>query len=233
MRKIILAILAFSCFLNGTVFGQAFTTAHDTVSASTSANVLMGIHNTVISTSTTVFPYSWRVTSHNLPQDWVNADFSLCDGTSCYDTAVLHHSTQIDSVSATRSPDLQLHVKPGTSNGTYYVSLQLKDVANTTTKNITFLFNKWPTGIQSIVKTDDNVTLYPNPARENVNVVFDESLNAKSVAVYNLIGKVVSYYRVSGNSAAIDLSDAPAGIYFLRLINAQGEVVATRKFTHQ
>lgn len=232
MKKFVLAIVTLCCFLNGTSFGQAFTTQYDTISVSTAAFVSFGTSNTIQTTQTTNLIYTWRIVYQNLPNDWVNDDFSLCDGTSCYPNVVLQGQTKTDTVRASKPVDLQLHLRPGSSDGTYYVTLQLKDLANTTSKNITFQFNKWPTGVSSISKSEENVTVYPNPAREAVNVVFDESLNAKNVAVYNLIGKVVSYYRVAGNSAHLDLSDVPSGIYFLRLMNAQGEVVATRKFTH-
>ena len=232
MKKIVLTIVALCCFLSETVFGQAFTTQYDTVSASTNAIAIFGSHNTVLTTQTTNLLYIWKVSGQNLPADWINDGFSLCDGSNCYDTLALTQS-HTDTVRANKPAEIQLHVRPGTSNVTYYLTLKLRDVGNTTTKYITFLFNKWPTGVANISKTDESVTVYPNPARENVNVIFDENLNAKSVAVYNLIGKVVCYYRTAGNSAAIDLSDVPSGIYFLRLMNAQGEVVATRKFTHQ
>lgn len=234
MKKIVLTIVALCCFLSETVFGQAFTTQYDTVNVSTSAFVSFGTHNIVNTTQTSNLLYTWRVTNNNLPADWINDDFSLCDGTSCYANAqVLQGQTKIDTVRANKPVELQLHVRPGTSDGSYFVTLQLKDVANTTSKYITFVFNKFPTSVSSISKSDESVTVYPNPAREAVNVVFDDNLNAKTVAVYNLIGKVVSYYRVTGNSAHLDLSDVASGIYFLRLMNVQGEVVATRKFTHQ
>jgi hypothetical protein len=87
--------------------------------------------------------------------------------------------------------------------------------------------------VSVVTKTDDEVSIYPNPARSHVNVVFDAALGVKNIAVYNLIGKLVSIYKVNGNSAKLDIEEIPAGIYFIRLINSQGKIVATRKFTHQ
>lgn len=233
MKKIVLTIVALCCLLSETVFGQAFTTQYDTVSVSTSAFVSFGTHNSLMTTQP-VMAYSWKIFNQNLPADWINDDFSLCDGSNCYtNQQCLSGQGHIDSIRSINPTTIQLHVRPGTSDGTYYVTLQLKDYNNSNTKYITFQFNKFPTAVSSISKSDESVTVYPNPAREAVNVVFDDNLNAKTVAVYNLIGKVVSYYRVTGNSARLDLSEVASGIYFLRLMNAQGEVVATRKFTHQ
>ncbi len=93
---------------------------------------------------------------------------------------------------------------------------------------------KASTGIMNFNSADD-IILYPNPAREAVNVIFDEKFNVRTIAVYNLIGKLMGpiYKPASNNSAKIDLSDMPTGIYFLRLMDAQGHFVATRRFTRQ
>jgi hypothetical protein len=75
--------------------------------------------------------------------------------------------------------------------------------------------------------------MYPNPAPNDINVVFNESLGVKSIAIYNLIGKSMLVYKTQGKSAKLNIESLPAGIYFLRFMNQQGMVVATRKFTHQ
>lgn len=81
---------------------------------------------------------------------------------------------------------------------------------------------------------NDLVTIYPNPARSELNVIFDSKLDIRTIAVYNLIGKVVSVFKVtSGTSARLDIDNIPSGIYFIRLTDSQGKVAATCKFTRQ
>jgi hypothetical protein len=87
-----------------------------------------------------------------------------------------------------------------------------------------------PNGINAISK-EETISIYPNPARETLNIAFGESPSIKTVVLYNLIGKVVGTYPVSGNNMNIDLSEMSSGLYFLRFINACGEVTAIRKFT--
>jgi hypothetical protein len=79
------------------------------------------------------------------------------------------------------------------------------------------------------------VVLYPNPARESINVLYDEKAGVKTIAIYNLIGKLMGpIYRPTNNgSAKIDLDEMPNGVYFLRLMDAGGHVLATRRFTRQ
>jgi hypothetical protein len=81
----------------------------------------------------------------------------------------------------------------------------------------------------------DDVTLYPNPAPGNeLNIVYDQSADIKNIAVYNLIGKIVAVYKVTGNNSAnLSLETLTPGIYFVRLFNSQGEVVLAKRFTRQ
>ena len=85
----------------------------------------------------------------------------------------------------------------------------------------------------SIFKINDDIKLYPNPAGDQLNVVFNTDVNVKNIAIYNLIGKMQNVYRVNGNNAGLDISSLPAGVYFVRFIDDQGGVIATRRFTHE
>jgi hypothetical protein len=76
-------------------------------------------------------------------------------------------------------------------------------------------------------------SLYPNPALNEINVVYDGSADVKDIAVYNLIGRVMMVYKVTGSSANLNIENIPAGIYFVRLLNTHGNVVITRRFTKQ
>ncbi len=92
---------------------------------------------------------------------------------------------------------------------------------------------KTPLGVTTAVRTEDNIKVYPNPARESVNVVFDNSESIKTIGVYNMLGQPVSLFHVVGNSANLPLGDAPEGVYFLRMYDGQGKIVTTRRFTRQ
>ncbi|RYY19403.1 MAG: T9SS type A sorting domain-containing protein [Chitinophagaceae bacterium] len=231
-RTLLLIFTAFSLLSNAT--GQTYSVQHDTVSQSSSGTSTMYLHNYITTTQAAV-PISWKITGHNLPADWINnPDMGLCDNNLCYGSAYFSNGMwNIDTVKSTKAIDMKLQVKPdGGHTGTYYVSVNVRDMPSTINSTITYIINKWPTGVTTVTRSEDNVTIYPNPAREALNVVFDESLGVKNIAVYNLIGKIVSIYKVSSNSAKLDLTDIPTGIYFVRLMNAQGQIVATRRFTH-
>ena len=83
-------------------------------------------------------------------------------------------------------------------------------------------------------KVQDEIVIYPNPAHDEVNIIYGADAGVKNITIYNLIGKIVSVFKpIDNSSAGLSIENLPTGIYFVRLIDAQGAVVATRKFTRQ
>jgi hypothetical protein len=73
------------------------------------------------------------------------------------------------------------------------------------------------------------VGLYPNPATETVNIVCGDNASGSVIEIADATGKVVHTSTVlSGNSAVVDISNLPAGIYFVRV--NKGSVVLSGKF---
>ena len=101
------------------------------------------------------------------------------------------------------------------------------------TKNITFVVNRLPVSVPVVSTSESDVVMYPNPATSELNIVYNANLDVKNIAVYNIIGKVMTIYRVTGSSANLNLENIPSGIYFVRLLNAHGETVVTKKFSKQ
>jgi len=232
MKKIILSVFTALCaFAATSATAQDFTTATDTVYYTVGGSI--NVHNDIVAQVSSV-KIAWNVVYNNIPSDWKNG-FGICDNVACYPASVLNGTTTDTTAvfSTTCDFHLQLDLRSATTSGTYYVTLHLMEVGGAgTMKNITFAINKWPTGINKVNKNTD-VMLYPNPAANEVNLVFDPNAEIRSAAVYNLIGKQVSAYRITGNSAKLDLGNVPSGIYFVRLMDAQGNIVTTKRFTHQ
>ena len=117
--------------------------------------------------------------------------------------------------------------------GTHYLVVRLTDTSTGYNKDVRYIITKAPTGVENVSNAAENVKLYPNPASNEINVVYDANADVKNIAVYNIIGKVVSVYKVAGPSANLNIENIPSGIYFVRLYNSNGNVVVTRKFTKQ
>lgn len=236
MKKIVLAVLGFGGMLltTGALAQGSFTLQHEHVKYT-----LVGygeIHSNITNNTPSNLQVSWRVLSHDFPNDWKEAT-GICDNVTCYISGVLGSGTAPGNSNKTMPFSgvldfkLQMNLENAQS-GTHNLYVEITD-SNATTDTVHFEINKWPASVNRASKSDNNITIYPNPARSELNVLFDANAGIRNIAVYNLIGKAVTVYRVSGNSAMLDIDNIPSGIYFLRFVDGNGRVIATRKFTHQ
>ncbi len=75
------------------------------------------------------------------------------------------------------------------------------------------------TDVNDLKTNDLNVTVYPNPAEDNLYLRSNTTLN--KVAVYNVLGTRVKEY---GNELqSINVSDLAPGVYFIRFTDANGK----------
>ena len=81
------------------------------------------------------------------------------------------------------------------------------------------------TGINSWL--DNSVTLYPNPAKEYVDIRVDGELNVNTMEVYDVYGKLVNTVIVNENPTRINVSSLANGMYFVRVTTEMGAVTKT------
>lgn len=203
------------------------------------------VHNDVKSTTSNPVYLKWHVVDSYFGPGWDIVTSGFCDNVVCYsafDTFsnlfTNHTVFKSDAYTSAGYGDFKMtfNTTVAPPNGTSaWVRVYAQDTVSGVSRTLTYIGYKNSTGITTTVNSNDEVILYPNPARESVNVIFDSKSGVKTIAIYNLIGKLVSpIYRPSGNnSAKLDINEYPAGIYFIRLMNSNGQVVATRRFVHQ
>ncbi|MEN0003866.1 MAG: reprolysin-like metallopeptidase [Bacteroidota bacterium] len=88
--------------------------------------------------------------------------------------------------------------------------------------------------VEEVPFEDSNVLLYPNPARDELFVAFERILDKEvSFEVFNVQGQLLrrAEQDVTGNQLQIDLSNMPAGVYFLTLRTEDG--MLTKRFSVQ
>lgn len=235
MKKFVLALLSVVGVASAAT-AQDFTMQKDTVKAYVS-NTGFESYNYINNKTNNNLKVDWKIISHTLPAStaWTTS-FGLCDNVTCYSPNVLTGTIQTtDDIAPQGNAPFKVQygdLTTATGNGPYYVTVELKTV--NTVDTVVYQFNRFSTNVSSVNNSKgDNIVVYPNPARDEINVLFDRSMDVRNITVYNLIGKAVTVYKVSGNSAKLDIQNIPSGIYFLRMLDAQGHVLATRKFTHQ
>ncbi|WP_400077499.1 LamG-like jellyroll fold domain-containing protein [Winogradskyella sp. R77965] len=70
---------------------------------------------------------------------------------------------------------------------------------------------------------DDKITLFPNPANQTLNIVGADMMNAK---VYDLSGRLIKSVTVNDNQ--LNVSSFQSGVYFIKMIDIQGNAYTSR-----
>ena len=78
---------------------------------------------------------------------------------------------------------------------------------------------------------ENSVTLFPNPAKEVINVectMNNVQFEVETVEVYDVYGKLVNTVAVNENPIRINVSNLADGMYFVRVTTEKGAV--TKRF---
>ena len=76
--------------------------------------------------------------------------------------------------------------------------------------------------------TNENITIYPNPTKNNILIKFTK-LQRATIKIYNLFGKLLFEKNLSQNNIEIDLSLYPDGVYLIQLL--QNNQIQNKKIT--
>ena len=71
------------------------------------------------------------------------------------------------------------------------------------------------------------MTLFPNPAREYIDIRVDGDLNVTMMEVYDVYGKLINTVNVIDNPTRINVSSLANGMYFVRVTTEAGAVTKT------
>lgn len=235
MKKLILFVLVSFGLLNQSSAQSFIVQGTDTTTSYYSGPGDISVVNLIKSTGSDVY-LRWKVTDSHFDANWSTTGF--CDNTLCYPySAALLNGAYHTSSAYTSAQWGDFHAlfngNNAANNSVAWMQVLATDTVTHYSRTLTFIARKSPAGVISVTRSDDNISLYPNPAKDYLNIVFDANAGVKNITVYNLIGKAVSVFKVNGNSAKLDIDNIPSGIYFVRLQDAQGRTIATRKFTHQ
>jgi hypothetical protein len=78
---------------------------------------------------------------------------------------------------------------------------------------------------------ENSVVLFPNPAKEYVDIRVDGGLNVTMMEVYDVYGKLINTVNMIDNPTRINVSGLADGMYFVRVTTEEG--VVTKTFVKQ
>ena len=93
--------------------------------------------------------------------------------------------------------------------------------------NFPILTNKESSTFQVILATPDfefssYFTLYPNPAQSILNISSKETIEVKSISIYNTLGQLVLVVTNADKISKIDVSNLKTGNYFIKINSDKG-----------
>jgi hypothetical protein len=93
-----------------------------------------------------------------------------------------------------------------------------------------------PIGIAEVIKLNDAISIYPNPAKNSLTVSSDLIPSEKSTSchldIINGMGQLVLNASIKEISTSIDVSNLKSGLYFVRISN-QSQVMAITKLVKE
>ena len=109
--------------------------------------------------------------------------------------------------------DYEIQVQANCGNG------NLSDWSSSVTAHTTNV------GIENF--TENNVILFPNPAREYVDIRIDGDVNVTNMEVFDVYGKLINTVNVIDNPTRINVNGLANGMYFVRVTTDKGAVTKT------
>jgi len=156
----------------------------------------------------------------------ISATISDSDGTISF--ANLKWGTESESytntISMTNSGDDYSGEIPAQSAGAtvYFLIEAIDNLTEKNEYNSNFTIEE-STGI--IDFSNNNLKIYPNPAKEILNIELSENKNIGIIKLYNVVGEKV--YEVSGinsSETSINLHSLSKGVYFIQILNTNDKL---------
>lgn len=109
---------------------------------------------------------------------------------------------------------------------------------NTITVTDTLIINVGQLSYTNPISFANNITIYPNPASTQVNISFNNitDLAGGSIKIINSLGQQVATTPItlSGTNTTMALNSwGGTGLYFVQIVNAQGQIVDIKKIILQ
>jgi hypothetical protein len=200
---------------NGTMSGAATIPFNTDVTGLISPSGDVDYYKFVITNSGSI-----TITLGTLPGDY---DLKLVNSSGTQLAISQNSGTSSESISGTISA------------GTYYLQVYGYNGANSSTSCYTLRVQLGTASRSASLNDGDaaKVVVYPNPANSVVNINLT-NVNGKSdvslldVNMFDASGRVVLRKRVSGETAQLDVSGLPKGIYIIKVMNGVTEISTTK-----
>lgn len=218
MKKIF--TLAFILFSFSFAIGQSYTVESLNVenanlfNPATGENTKIECKFKITNNTDETIEIKWVKEDIQMPAGW---ESNICDINACYTPKVLTKSFEL----------------PAKASGDFYVDVTVTDNENSAEVQVVYSLvggNESYTGIYKFMTVVGNeqifqtlMSLYPNPASDFFTV--DHADKVATIEVSNILGEKV----LTTTNKQVNVSQLKAGMYFVRLLDKKGQVIATKR----
>ena len=189
------------------------------------------ISNFIYNNTDTRYQLDWEMLDADLPDGWT---VSVCFGTTCYEPGVTS-SAQLNiqaPIEENDSLDFSLlfstnGAAPGFSQAIVKIDNGVDIIESSFRAEVSL------TGVEEIIELEKEFLVYPNPARNFLNIDFVNYEEVHFVEIYNMLGKVVERSMVENTAETkkIDVSSLSEGMFFISLLDNNNQLIETKRFS--
>ncbi len=120
--------------------------------------------------------------------------------------------------------------------GTYYAHVYGFNGANSATSCYTLRVQLGTATQQDLPVTDNSklsMKVFPNPVADKLTVYLTGDNKPKKLVMYNVNGKIMYTQTVTDMFTTLDVKKIPGGVYYLKLTDADGNLLHSEKFVKQ
>lgn len=193
---------------------------------------IINVSNYIKSVANKDFDLTWEK-EVDKPDGWLVA---ICTNEVCSPDAI---ESGPFSIASGDSVDLKVQAQPLGNTGTATVTVRFFDPADPTNTNtmgettFTVTATDPSTSLTNIIPSKKVFNTYPNPVRNTLNVELENYENITTLEVYNMVGRSVGTYSIENVSEVqqLDMLNLEEGMYFISLLDENGQLVETKRFS--
>ncbi len=115
--------------------------------------------------------------------------------------------------------------------GTYYAQVFAAANVWNATNCYTLQVQTGTAGTQEISTTPSDITVnvFPNPVQDKVNIYLLGDNARKQMIVTDARGRTIYQQQVTDMITTLDMQKLPAGVYVIKIVNAEGKILFSEK----
>lgn len=220
MKKLIISIcLSVICVSS---FSQPLTVSQNNILFSGDACAGF-VNNLYVHNNSSATNLVWHKSVQSAPAGWTT---SLCDNCNCYADSYMQDTCPVSNGD---SDLIIFHINTSCicGQGVYYIDMYDPIDSVNTNLRLTYTVDAWGCAGITSINTAESISIFPNPVSEHLNILTEKNFKISWIQIFSISGTKVYSETISQEmpNYYITVQDFESGLYFIRVINKNGEAM--------